>query len=249
MSKQNTIKTALVTGAAKRIGKAVAEALHSRGLNVILHCHNSWQETQQTAAQLNRVRPDSARVLRADLADMAQVKSLADEAQKAFARVDVVINNASAFYPTPFVTASDADWDILFGSNVRAPYFLSQALEPTLRKNRGCIINLVDIYSEKPMPGHSLYSMAKAANRMMVMALAKELAPAVRVNGIAPGAILWPQDQEGDEIKNMEKLKSIPMGTLGGTAPIVDAVLYLLEHAPYTTGQILNIDGGKSLNL
>lgn len=242
-------KVALVTGAGRRIGHDISLALHQAGYNLLLHCHRSVEATRALADTLNRDRAGCARLLQADLTDHDAPQQLATQAQRGYGRLDLLVNNASSFYATPALTASDEQWHDLLGTNLQAPYFLTTALYPTLAATEGCVVNLLDIYSEKPMPGYSIYSIAKAGNRMMVMALAQEFAPRVRVNGIAPGAILWPENAGGEPLQNTEKLAKIPQKRLGGTAPICAAVLYLAEQASYTTGQILTIDGGKSLNL
>ncbi len=242
-------KVALITGGAKRIGYALCENLHQQGYAIVLHYHRSHEHADELTRKLNGIRNHSAKAVQADLNDLSQVLRLARKATEAFGRMDVLINNASSFYPTPLSVATESNWNDLMNTNAKAPYFLSQALHPALLHSRGCIINMVDIFSEKPMPNHSLYSMAKAANRMMVMALAAEWAPEVRVNGIAPGAILWPELASANEITKTEKLARIPLGKLGGVAPIQQAVDYLIHQAPFTTGQILTLDGGQSLRM
>ena len=240
-------KVALVTGGARRIGRALCEQLHLAGYRVVVHYNRSQQPAQEIVHEFNQAHPSSAYAIKANLNESNEVENLAEQTLSKFGRVDVLINNASSFYPTPVASATDAQWHDLFNSNTKAPYFLAQALHPALKQNRGCIINLVDIYSARPMPNHSIYSMAKAANKMMVMSLALEFAPEVRVNGIAPGAILWPEAENGGPLINPEKIANIPLNTLGGTAAITQAALYLIEAAPYTTGHILVVDGGKSI--
>lgn len=238
----------LVTGAARRIGRALVLALHQAGYKVVLHAHRSHQQAQAIADRLNAERADSAAVLLADLNDHHAVLELGQHAIAAFGRLDALINNASSFYPTPLADTDETQWQDLMASNLKAPYFLIQQTAAELARNRGCVINIADIFGERPMPRHSIYSMAKAANRMLTQALAQELAPDVRVNGIAPGAILWPEDDQGQEITNPAKLDLIPLQRLGGADAICQAALYLLQQAPYTTGQILAVDGGRSLN-
>lgn len=240
-------KVALVTGGARRIGRAICIGLHQKGYRVIIHCHASVAEAGHLARELNRTRAHSAAVVQADVTDPTAVEKLAASAVQIYGRLDALINNASTFYPTAVSDLNETQWHDLMATNLKAPFFLAKALLPQLRQRQGCIINLVDINSERPRRGFSVYSIAKAGNRMMVMALAQEFAPEVRVNGIAPGAMLWPENAQGEQIETPEKLQAIPLQRLGGTEPIVQAVHYLIEDAPYTTGQILTIDGGQSL--
>lgn len=236
---------ALVTGSALRLGRQMIISLHQHGYNVIVHYHRSATEAIQLAAELNLLRPNSAASLAANLTDDAAIAPLAQQALDCFGRLDLLVNNASSFYPTPLANASLDAWQDLFGSNVKAPYFLSQALAPELAKQHGCIINMVDIHAEKPLAEHSIYCMAKAALQMMTKALARELAPAVRVNGIAPGAILWPSQPLAASDK-AAVLAQVPMQRLGDPTDIANTMLFL-ANAPYVTGQIVAVDGGRSL--
>lgn len=236
---------ALVTGSAQRLGRQMILSLHQQGYNVIIHYHRSTAAATELAAQLNNQRPNSAAIVAANLTDAQAIAPLAATARAIFGRMDVLVNNASSFYPTPLPSASLSQWDDLFGSNVKAPYFLSQALAPELAKRQGCIINMVDIHAEKPLAEHSLYCMAKAALGMMTKALARELAPNVRVNGIAPGAILWPS-QNLPESDKAAVLAQVPMQRLGDPSDIANTLLFLVK-APYVTGQIVAVDGGRSL--
>jgi|UniRef100_A0A486XQX4 pteridine reductase len=238
----------LITGSAKRLGRAMITLLHQYGYRVIIHCHRSQQEADSLAKTLNQQRPQSAAVLQADLTDEASIPYLAQQAIRYFDRLDALVNNASSFYPTPLDSATATQWQDLFGSNVRAPYFLSQALATELAKNNGVIVNMVDIHADKPLAEHSIYCMAKAALLMMTKALAKELAPAIRVNGIAPGAILWPPEH-AVTLQPQDKaaiLAQIPMQQLGTPDDIAQTLLFLLR-SPYITGQIIAVDGGRSL--
>jgi pteridine reductase len=240
---------ALITGSAKRLGRKMIETLHADDYRVIIHCNRSHSEADALALQLNKQRPDSAAVLQADLLDEACWPELARQAVACFDRLDVLVNNASSFYPTLVEDANAAQWQDLFGSNVKAPYFLSQALAPELARNNGAIVNMVDIHASKPLAGHSIYCMAKAALLMMTKSLALELAPAIRVNGIAPGAILWPGEQS-IELKEQDKaaiLAQIPLQQLGTATDIAQTLLFLLK-APYITGHIITVDGGRSLS-
>lgn len=239
----------LITGAGKRVGAATARTLHARGWDVLLHCRRSRRDCDALAAVLNQARPDSAHVLVADLNDRAAVPALAAQAVAIRGRLDGLVNNASTFYATPVGSTTDAHWDDLFASNVRAPFFLAQALAPALREGgRGAIVNIVDIHAEYPLAGHSVYCMAKAALAAMTKSLAKELAPAVRVNGVAPGAIAWPEGSgEMDAATQAAVLASVPLGRVGGEQAIADAVSFLLAGTDYVSGQILAVDGGRSV--
>ncbi|MGB2337033.1 MAG: pteridine reductase, partial [Alcanivorax sp.] len=184
---------ALITGSARRIGAEIVRTLHANGMRVIIHYRNSAQEAHALADSLNSSRPDSAAIIQADLDKPDQVRQLAHDALACFGRMDLLVNNASSFYPTPIDQADDADWDKLIHSNLRAPFILSQQLTPALRQQHGCIINIVDVYAEKPLQTHTLYCMAKAGLAMMTKSLARELGPEIRVNGVSPGPILWPE--------------------------------------------------------
>ncbi|MAD74635.1 MAG: pteridine reductase [Rheinheimera sp.] len=236
---------ALVTGSAKRLGKHIVCQLHQAGYRVIIHYNQSASDASNLAASLNRQRPNSASTLHADLLDNDQLTQLASDALHCFNRLDVLVNNASSFYPTPLSGATLDHWDDLFGSNVKAPYFLAQALAPSLSANKGCIINMVDIHASQPLQDHSIYCMAKAALLMMTKSLARELAPTIRVNGIAPGAILWPS-QALDEADKAAILQQIPLQRIGSPDDIASTVLFLVQ-SPYISGQIIAVDGGRSL--
>ncbi len=239
-------KVVLITGAAQRLGAHTARVLHGRGWRVLLHCRQSREKAEELAAGFNAQRSASCAVLQADLAQDNDVAALAAAAQAQWSRVDALVNNASSFYPTPVGQATAENWDDLFSSNARAPFFLAQALAPELARRRGAIVNMLDIHAQRPLREHTLYCMAKAAAAMMTQALARELAPAVRVNGISPGAILWPSS--GAHPAMQEKvLAGIPLQRLGEPADIANTVAFLLEDAPYVTGQIIAVDGGRSL--
>lgn len=240
---------ALVTGGAQRIGATIARTLHASGYNIIIHYLNSQASAQSLTAELNTMRADSAICLQADLLGNTAITQLAQQALAYRGRIDALINNASGFYPTPIANASEQQWDDLLGSNAKAPFFLAQALAKTLAENNGAIINIADIYADKPLAGHSIYCIAKAANVMLTKSLAKELAPHVRVNGIAPGAILWPtQGGANDDQAQQSLLEKIPLGRTGTPQDIANAILFLLRDAPYMTGQILAIDGGRTVS-
>lgn len=237
---------ALVTGSAKRIGAAIAKGLHAAGYNLVLHYRNSQTTAENLIAELNQQRADSAICIQADFDQLESVKTLAEKATQQWQRLDLLVNNASMFYPTPLANSRVQDWNSLFNSNLQAPYFLIQALAVALKKSQGSIINIADIYADKPLKNHSLYCMAKAGNVMMTKSLALELAPDVRVNGIAPGAILWPETPTDDAQKILEK---IPMQKLGSPSEIVNLVLFLANKTNYITGQIISVDGGRALNI
>lgn len=238
---------ALVTGAAQRIGAVICRTLHQAGYRIIIHYRNSATPALALAAELNQQRPDSATTLQADLDDMAQVEALAGQALAAFGQLNLLVNNASSFFPTPVADSSQQQWDQLINSNLRAPYFLSSALTPALTASNGCIINLVDIHAQRGLAGYPIYSIAKAGLQMMTMSLAKELAPAVRVNGVSPGAILWPEaDAALSEEEKEALLSKVPLGRTGRPEDIAQTVLHLAQ-APYISGQIVAVDGGKSL--
>ncbi|MFZ5662754.1 MAG: pteridine reductase [Pseudomonadota bacterium] len=237
---------ALVTGAARRIGAAIARRLHAAGYDLALHCRRSREELAQLAGELERARPGSVLTLRADLAEFDRLPELVAHTLGRFGRLDALVNNASAFYPTPLGTTTPAQWDELFASNARAPFFLAQAAAPHLRAARGAIVNLTDLYAERPLRQHTVYCMAKAALAMLTRSLAVELAPEVRVNAVAPGAILWPED-EGNTEAQKAMLARTPLGRTGTPEEVAEAVRWLLQDAHYSTGQTLLLDGGRTL--
>ncbi len=238
-------KIALITGGGARVGARIASRLHAAGAFVIIHYRSSAAPAEALRAQLLAVRPDSVALLQADLLIAEQLDELARQAVAIRGGLDILINNASTYFPTPVGTATRAQWQDLFGTNAQAPFFLAQALAPALRAARGCIVNLVDIHAERPRDDHPVYSMAKAANAMMVKSLARELAPEVRVNGVAPGAILWPEDYFTDRDR-LAILQRIPLDRPGTPDDIAEAVVYL-SGAEYVTGQILAVDGGRTV--
>ena len=242
----NDSAVVLITGAGRRIGAALAADLHGRGYRVALHYQNSAAEAAALCADFNQSRPDSAIALQADLGDAARRDALVPAVLAHFGRLDVLINNASSFFPTPIGSSSDADWDVLFDANARAPFFLSQTAAPHLARYKGCIVNLLDIFAERPKPAHTVYCMAKAAQGMLTQSLALELAPEVRVNAVAPGAILWPESGKSDAQKQAI-LDATPLTRIGEVADICKAVQFLIEDASYCTGQILAVDGGRLL--
>jgi pteridine reductase len=238
-------KTALVTGAANRIGAEIVRTLHDNGANLIIHYRHSKSEADSLCNSLNQLRPESAKVCQANLNSPTDLNRLVSESTKAFQNLHLLINNASAFYATPIGSITEDHWLDLSASNFKAPLFLIQALSPELAKTSGSIINMLDIYATNPLAEHSLYCASKAANQSLVQSLALELAPEVRINGIAPGAILWPE--QSDSVREQEVLSQIPLKRIGNPQAIAKTVLFLIEN-DYITGEIINVDGGRRLS-
>ncbi len=236
------IKTALVSGSSNRIGAQIIKTLHNNNYNVIIHYKNSKNQANSLNSSLNNIRKGSAKALYADLTNSNDINVLADNIDN----IDLLVNNASIFYPTPFLEATINDWNNLLNQNVTCAFFLSQALCTKLRKNLGNIVNIADIYANIPLKNHSIYNIAKASLVMLSKTLAKELAPDIRVNTVAPGAILWPENALNLEEKQ-NILKKIPLNRIGSAKDIANAVLFF-ANSPYITGQILAVDGGRSLN-
>ena len=240
----------LVTGAARRIGAAIARTLHGAGASVVLHCHRSRDEAERLRDELNALRGASCAVVQADLLQAEALPALVEEAVRAFGRLDALVNNASSFYPTPFGSVGPGEWEDLVGSNLRAPLFLSQAAAPWLREARGAIVNLVDIHADRPLKDFVVYSVAKAGLAGLTRALALELGPEVRVNGVAPGAIVWPDgDQHFAPAEKGRITDQTPLKRIGSPDDVAGAVKYLLFDAPFVTGQILAVDGGRGIHL
>jgi pteridine reductase len=246
MSSNPANKVALITGAAARIGAAITTELHAVGHQVAIHYRHSSDTAEALCAQLNTVRANSAFTYQADLSARNAGEQLVRQVLEKQKRLDVLINNASSYYPTPIQTATQDDWDDLFASNARAPFFIAQAAAPALRENLGCIVNLVDIYADRPNKQHPIYCMAKAANAMMVKSLAQDLAPHIRVNGVSPGAALWPANSDADAARQ-QVLQRIPMERPAGAEQIAAAVMFMVAGPDYVTGQILAVDGGRSV--
>lgn len=241
-----TNKTALVTGSARRIGAEIVRTLHADGAAVAIHYRGSAGEADALAAELNAARPDSARTFQADLLDTEALPSLVDGVVGWKGGLDILVNNASTFYPTPAGEITEEDWQDLMGTNLKVPLFLSQAALPELRRANGSIVNIVDIHARRPLANHLVYGPAKAGLAMLTRALAKDLAPEVRVNGVSPGAILWPEDGMTDETRQ-SILEQVPLGRPGDPGDIARCVLFLVRDADYVTGQIVAVDGGRSM--
>ncbi len=239
-------KCALITGAAHRIGAAIARTLHAQGMDLVLHYRHSAGAALQLQDKLQALRKDSVKLIQADLHDTGGLPNLIAETVGFRERLDLLVNNASSFYPTPLGEASESAWDDLIGSNLKAPFFLSLAAAPLLRTSGGCIINLVDIHAERPLKDHSIYSIAKAGNAMLVKSLARELGPDIRVNGVAPGAILWPE-QGLTETEQNDILDRTALKRAGSPDDIAKTLLFLVREAHYITGQIIAVDGGRTL--
>lgn len=238
-------KIALITGGAKRVGAAIARQLHACGMEVLVHYHRSVDEANALAAELNEKRPKSAWLLQADLADSKALPHLITAALACNSRLDVLVNNASVFYPTPLADIDANRWADVMNVNLRAPLLLAKLAATELMKHNGCIINLTDIHGERPLSGHPLYSTSKAGLIMLTKALAKELAPQVRVNAVSPGAVLWPETMSEDT--RNEILSRVALGRRGSPEDVARAVRYFVRDADYVTGQILTVDGGRTL--
>lgn len=243
-------KVVLVTGGAKRVGAAICRRLHAAGANIAIHYRSSELEAIALQAELNALRPASVVCVQADLLDLHDLPRLVNDTIKHFGRLDGLVNNASSFYPTTLEEVGEAHWHDLLGTNLKAPLFLAQAAASELRQNNGAIVNIVDIHAERPMQGHLLYSVAKAGLVALTKALAQELAPQVRVNAVAPGVIVWPEqgDWDGDARRN-QIIEHTLLKREGEPDDIAKTVQFLLSQAPYITGQVIAVDGGRSINL
>lgn len=239
-------KVALITGAAHRIGATTARMLHAEGMNIIVHYRSSRAAAQALQEELNGQRENSVVLIQADLHETPKITEMVREAIKAWGRLDVVVNNASSFYPTPLGQIDENVWDDLIGSNLKAPLFLSQAAAPHLKANKGCIVNIVDIHSDRPLKNHTVYCIAKAGLVMLTKSLARELGPEVRVNAVAPGAILWPES-EIDDVTKKRIISGTALKRQGEPKDIARAVRFLIMEADYMSGQVLTVDGGRTL--
>jgi pteridine reductase len=241
-------KAALVTGGARRVGAAITRRLHAAGASVLVHYRDSETEAAALAAGLNAVRPKSAATVKAELLAPIAPRALVSAALQAFGRLDVLVNNASSFFAVPLGEIESSHWEELIGSNLRAPLFICQEAAPQLARHQGAIVNIVDIHAERPLKGYPLYSVAKAGLASLTRALALELAPHVRVNGVAPGAIAWPEDGQFEDAERKRIVATTPLGRIGSPEDIAQAVLYL-ACAGFVTGQVVAIDGGRSIFL
>ncbi len=243
-------KSILITGAAKRVGATIARTLHAAGANVVIHCNHSRAEADALAHELNTARVKSAAMVQGDLLATNALKGLVVQAHSCFGRLDGLVNNASTFYPTPLGSIDEDHWVELMGSNLKAPLFLSQAAAPYLRETNGAIINIIDVHAERPLKDFVVYTAAKAGLAGLTRALALEFGPNVRVNGVSPGAIMWPEG--GNDFPEAERNRIVtqtPLKRVGGAEDIAGAVKYLLLDAPFVTGQILAVDGGREIAL
>lgn len=243
-------KVILITGGARRVGAAICRRLHRLGARLVIHHRASCAEAQQLKQELEQVYPESVALLQADLLDTGGISGLVDHAARQFGRLDALINNASSFFPTPIEECTEQAWHDLMGSNLKAPLFLSQAAAPYLKKWRGCIVNIIDIHSEQPLKRYIIYNTAKGGLAALTRSLAMDLAPDIRVNGISPGPILWPEAGEWqDESARNHIVARTLLKRMGEPDDIARTVCFLIEDAPYITGQIIAVDGGRSINL
>jgi len=243
-------RAVLVTGGARRIGAAIARRLHAAGARVVLHYNHSREAADALCRELERERADSCALVQGDLLDFEQLPRIVEGAARAFGRLDGLVNNASSFYATPFGRVGAREWDDLVGTNLRAPFFLAQAAAKPLAAAQGAIVNIVDIHAERPLVDFSVYTIAKAGLAGLTRALAVELAPDVRVNGVAPGAILWPDEGRHFDPEERNRITdTTPLARTGSPDDIAGAVKYLLLDAPFVTGQIVAVDGGRGLHL
>jgi len=242
-----TGRWALITGSGKRIGATIAETLHGAGANVVIHYFRSSDSADALVDRLNSVRAGSAIAVGADIRDSSRLEPLVAGIVARTGRLDILINNASSFYPTELGTVTEQDWDDLVHSNLKAPLFLCQAALPHLRATGGTIVNMIDIHARRPLRHYHVYGAAKAGLAMLTRSLARDLAPEIRVNGVAPGAILWPEDDEMKESVKQNIVGRIPLGRPGEPADIANTILFLVRDAPYITGQIIAVDGGRSI--
>jgi len=238
-------KVALITGGAHRVGAAVVRTLHALGMRVVVHYHNSESAAHALQAELQKDRSDSVMLVRGDLHNGERMlRNLVYETVESFGQLDVLINNASRFYPTPVGEATEQQWDDLINTNLKAPFFLAQAAAPHLRKQNGCIVNMADIYGDRPLSRHTIYSTAKAGLIMLTKSLARELGPEIRVNAIAPGVVLWPENGL-DEMSKQRILSRTPLKRAGDSADIARTAVFLIRDASFITGQVMVVDGGR----
>jgi pteridine reductase len=250
MHKTDSRPAIIITGAAKRVGAAITRVLHAAGANVVVHCNRSRADADALVRELNGLRAKSASVLQGDLLAYNALKGLIDQAASVFGRLDGLVNNASTFYATPVGSIDEDNWCELIGANLKAPLFLSQAAVPYLRKTRGSVVNIVDIHAERPLKDYVVYSATKAGLAGLTRSLALELGPDIRVNGVSPGAIIWPDGTSDYPAAERERIvQQVPLKRVGTPADIAGAVKFLMLDAPYVTGQILAVDGGREIAL
>jgi pteridine reductase len=240
-------KTVLITGGAKRVGAAICRRLHAAGANLMLHYRASAGEARLLQAELNHTRPKSVALIQADLLDLSKLPSLVEQTLQTFSRLDALVNNASSFSQTPVGEITEGAWNDLIGTNLQVPLFLAQAAAPALKKAQGAIVNLSDIHAERPLKNYVIYSVAKAGLAGLTRSLARELAPDVRVNAVAPGPILWPDDESFDELSRQRIISHTPLKREGTPEDIARAVHFLLAEADYITGETINVDGGRNM--
>ena len=238
------MKTALITGGAARIGAQIAKTLHKNNFNIIIHCNQSKDKAQLLCNELNLVKEKSAKVVVGNLNNVDSINSIVEAVKS----IDLLVNNASVFYPLSVDDSDSENWDNILDINLKAPFFLSKGLSQKLKSSKGSIINIIDIHADRPLKKHSVYNISKAGLKMLTLTLAKELAPSIRVNGVSPGSILWPQeDAEISESDKSIMLERIALKRQGSPQDIADTVLFL-ANSNYLTGQIINVDGGRTLN-
>ncbi len=240
-------KVVLITGGAKRVGAAICRRMHAEGANLMLHYRASGGEARLLQSELNHARPNSVALIQADLLETAKLSSLVEQTVQTFGRLDFLVNNASSFFPTPVGEIGLDHWNDLIGTNLQAPLFLAQAAAPALRKAGGAIVNIADIHADRPLKSYVIYSIAKAGLIGLTRSLARELAPEVRVNAVAPGPVLWPDDESFDELSRQRIISHTPLKREGTPEDIAGAVHYLLAEAHYVTGQTINVDGGRNI--
>ena len=242
-------KVVIVTGGVRRVGAAIARRLHAAGASLTLHYKNAEPDGLALQAELNAIREGSVALLQADLLDTEGLTEIVRNSVSRFGRLDALVNNASSFFSTPVGDISQPDWDDLIGTNLKAPLFLSQAAAPHLRKTGGCIVNITDIHADRPLKNFLVYSIAKAGLAGLTRSLARELGPDIRVNGVAPGPILWPEDDSFDEVSRQRIISHTLLKRAGEPDDLARAVYFLIAEAPYVTGQIIAVDGGRSVNI
>lgn len=243
-------RVALITGAARRVGASISRQLHAAGVDLMLHYRRSAADARALQDELNATRPDSVALVQADLLNMAALPSMVGETLRRFGRLDVLVNNASSFFPTAIGEVTEREWDDLVGTNLKTPLFLSQAAAPHLKRTQGCIVNIIDIHADRPMRNHLVYSVAKGGLLALTRSLASELGPEVRVNGVSPGIIIWPEDDRwADELARQRLVQTTLLKRVGDPDDIARTVRFLVFDAPYITGQVIAVDGGRSITL